>query len=348
MTATHMPDGFSSDSKTFFKSLKIYRLAKLLILHMQSKIREIKAAGQGNKISAISPKNEQLNAPVFVRSAPNNSFKIVDVKEEERRDDNFYNNLGKQLTAKRDISSARQAFEKAIALNSYNVDAYFRLASLSDPDKCHSIMREIFEKYRDLIINSKIHGEQNGDLGHLCRVLVGKGMYSEAEELCKEMLAKNLMCKDAYIILARSYLEQNQYTEAEDYYKRIIELDNRESQAFDGLAVVYHETGKNDLSEEYLRKANELRPCYLSMAAILNYKKIKEILDKNKIKLVCVQYPMRNVEPLKSIFEGEENIVFVDNEKIFKEAVDKLTYKYFLGICGRVISGTAQIKAICF
>jgi len=63
---------------------------------------------------------------------------------------------------------------------------------------------------------------------------------------------------------------------------------------------------------------------------IRNYKKIKEILDKKKIKLVCMQYPMRSIKPLKEIFEGEKNIIFVDNEWVFKRAVRKGCYKdYF-------------------
>jgi hypothetical protein len=38
--------------------------------------------------------------------------------------------------------------------------------------------------------------------------------------------------------------------------------------------------------------------------------------------VVCVQYPMRSIEPLKRIFEdNKEGVIFVDNEKIFRDAV---------------------------
>jgi len=58
-------------------------------------------------------------------------------------------------------------------------------------------------------------------------------------------------------------------------------------------------------------------------------------LDKRGIKLVCVQYPMRNVELLKIIFEPGQGIIFVDNESIFKEAVNKSSYnEYFRDISG--------------
>ena len=47
--------------------------------------------------------------------------------------------------------------------------------------------------------------------------------------------------------------------------------------------------------------------------------------------MVCVQYPMRDVEPLRKIFEKNEGVLFVDNEGIFKKALKKVSYKeYFI------------------
>jgi len=44
-----------------------------------------------------------------------------------------------------------------------------------------------------------------------------------------------------------------------------------------------------------------------------------------------MQYPVRSVEPLKKIFKDKKSPVFVDNEKIFKEAMARENYdKYFL------------------
>ncbi|MBL7197179.1 MAG: hypothetical protein ISS47_03685 [Candidatus Omnitrophica bacterium] len=328
----HMPVGFSTDSKTLFKSLKVYRLAKLLILHIQIKIREIKTAKQENKSLTTSLKNRQPNclSVVYKQNIPN-IVKTVSVKKEGIKDDNFFNNLGKRLTAQGDIFSAKQAFKKAISLNPYNVDAYFRLASLSDQEMCYSIMREILEKYKGLIENGMLENVQNANVNvrYLCSVVLGKYMYSELEDFCKEMLAKNLMPKDAYIILGLSSLAQNKYSLAEEFFKQAMKLDSCDNRTFDGLAVVYHETGRYDLREQCLRKANELRPFYPTMLVIRNYKKIKDILDTRNIKLVCVQYPMCSVEPLKEIFEGEKNIIFVDNEQVFKRAIKKGFYKDF-------------------
>jgi len=106
------------------------------------------------------------------------------------------------------------------------------------------------------------------------------------------------------------------------------------------LATLYCEIGNNELSEVYAKKADSIRNVrneYYNPKTIDNYHTLKQILDKRKIKLVCVQYPMRNIGPLKKIFkeETEGSIVFVDNERIFKDAIIKEGYKeYFRDMFG--------------
>jgi hypothetical protein len=66
-----------------------------------------------------------------------------------------------------------------------------------------------------------------------------------------------------------------------------------------------------------------------------NYRKLKEILDQRKIRLVCVQYPMLNPEPLRKIFRQEEGAIFVDNRTTFKQAVKQSGYdEYFRDMFG--------------
>ena len=60
-----------------------------------------------------------------------------------------------------------------------------------------------------------------------------------------------------------------------------------------------------------------------------NHRKLKEVLDRKGIRLICVQYPMRNVEQLKKIFGKDEDVIFVDNESVFKEAVKRSGYKEY-------------------
>jgi len=93
--------------------------------------------------------------------------------------------------------------------------------------------------------------------------------------------------------------------------------------------------GKYDISQEYSKKANGIREKVYNPMTLDNYRKLKEALDRRGIRLVCVQYPMRSIASLKKMFLDQEGIVFVDNEQIFKEAVNKTNYKdYFIDIFG--------------
>ena len=57
-----------------------------------------------------------------------------------------------------------------------------------------------------------------------------------------------------------------------------------------------------------------------------NFNRIKETLDEKGIKLVIMQYPNREIEPLKGVFISEENTIFVNNENLFKEALKHTDY----------------------
>jgi len=54
----------------------------------------------------------------------------------------------------------------------------------------------------------------------------------------------------------------------------------------------------------------------------------EEVLEAKK-KLVCVQYPVRSIVPLKDMLQGYQGIIFVDNEKIFKDALSRDGYDYY-------------------
>jgi hypothetical protein len=88
--------------------------------------------------------------------------------------------------------------------------------------------------------------------------------------------------------------------------------------------------GKPELAKAYTEKADRLRLEQLNPITVQNYRSLKSILDKKGIRLVCVQYPMRSIELLKKTFQGEEeNVIFVNNEKIFRDAVKKDGYRIY-------------------
>ncbi len=140
----------------------------------------------------------------------------------------------------------------------------------------------------------------------------------------------------AYVGLGWLYQTQGKLSQAEGAFKKAVELDPKDDRIYGTLSVLYEEIGKPELAKEYAQKANRLRLGSYVSITVNNYRKLKEVLDKKGIKLVCMQYPMRSIQPLKKIFENQEGtVIFVDNEKIFRDAVKKNGYNaYFIDMFG--------------
>lgn len=149
----------------------------------------------------------------------------------------------------------------------------------------------------------------------------------QAESLFNKAIELNPKNDKAYSGLGFCYKKEGKLPQAENSLKKAIELNPKNPRTCAAISVLYEEMGKPDLAKAYAEKADKLRLEYYKLFTANNYRKLKKILDKEGIKLVCMQYPMRNVGTLKKMFKGEEGVIFVDNENIFKEAVKKSGFK---------------------
>jgi len=163
-----------------------------------------------------------------------------------------------------------------------------------------------------------------------------KGQLVQAEDSFKKAIELNPHSDWERMELGWFYRSQGKFTQAEDLFKKAIELNPQNDWAYASLESIYMETGDLELAKQYGQKASELRLSYYVQTVAGNYHKLKDILDKRGITYVCVQYPVRSIEPLKKIFHGDEEvIIFVDNEKIFKDALIQGKYTdYFIDSFG--------------
>jgi len=94
--------------------------------------------------------------------------------------------------------------------------------------------------------------------------------------------------------------------------------------------LLYKKNKKRKAADGYSQKISEIDAGWYEHVTIRNYRILNKTVTKKGIKLVIMQYPFRSVEPLKKIFKNKKNLVYVDNESIFKEAVVRESYeKYF-------------------
>jgi Flp pilus assembly protein TadD len=282
----------SSRAVLFLRSLRTYKLARLLWLHMITKAKEIGLYKTHQDIQSI-----QTRQSIFAKEIENAYNENVLKKAIELNPQNYraYVDLAWLYRRQDRFSPAQEYIKKAIELNPQNYRAYLELGRL----------------YRR------------------------QHKFSQAEEWFKRAIELNPRETGFYFELGRLYHEQDKFSQAEECFKKCLTLDPMSERLYGALSSLYEEIGKHAQAQEYYSKAKKLGLGKYNYITIQNYRKLKEILDKEGVIFVCVQYPMLNIGPLKKIFNDQTGIIFVDNEKVFKEAVRRERCKaYFRDMFG--------------
>jgi len=368
----HMPYEHLSSSMTlrFLRSFKIYKLSRFLWLHMATKAQEIKfllLKQSGRSFSRYKPNTLTVGLKGVLVEQTHDANLEYALKESLKltpADDQACLELGRLYYDQGQLSQAEECYKKALELNPKNEGTYVGLGRLYYDQRQVSQAEECFKKALEL--NSK-NDEACLGLGWL---YLSQGQLSQAEEYFKKALELNPKNDEACLGLGWLYHDQGQFLQAEEYFKKALELNPKNdgaycwlgrlylnqgklsqakeclekvlafnlssSKLYGALAVIYEATGQVARAQEYYDKANELGLSWYKLMTVNNYHTLKEILKRRKIQLVCVQYPMRSIEPLKKIFEDNtDGIIFVDNEKTFKDAVHSSSYKkYFNDVFG--------------
>ncbi|MFA5163776.1 MAG: tetratricopeptide repeat protein [Patescibacteria group bacterium] len=294
--------------KLFISRLKSYKLARLVWLHTINKVNQAAQSkkqkdGGSLRISSISSGGKQLGA----EAALSNGQAFVE--------------LGYYYYERGEYKEAEHAFKKAISADSQDAAGHIGLG------QCYR------EQDRNKEMEKAAKQAIRLDPGNAdAYILLGNAYqdredYRSAEEALKQAVELNPRWEPAYTELGSCYRKQGKVKEAHDLAKRIIKEGLVNDRLYGFVATSYVEEGRYYEAGEYYRKAEEFRLRYYNPATRHNYNKLREILVERGIKFVCMQYPMRSIEPLKKIFDSNEDIIFVSNEKIFKEELKKARYE---------------------
>ncbi|MFA5087484.1 MAG: GDSL-type esterase/lipase family protein [Candidatus Omnitrophota bacterium] len=101
---------------------------------------------------------------------------------------------------------------------------------------------------------------------------------------------------------------------------------------YEHLGTCHAAAGEEKLAEDYYQKVRQLRARYFNPVTKMNYLKLCDALAERNIKGVFVQYPLRQADTLKKML-GEKSrspdFIIVDNEKIFREALNRGRYEEY-------------------
>ncbi len=317
----------TSKGMLLIRPFRTYKLTRLLWLHILAKAKEIGFYKPSEDRWSFK-KNQTYFSGIGLKEVPDGSISTEDLFKKtialNPKDDKAYVELGWFYLTQFKFSQAEGVLRKAIELNPKNDDAYVKLGWFYHEQKKFSQAEGVLRKAIEL--NPK-NDDAYVKLGWFYHE---QKKFSQAEGVLRKAIELNPKNDDAYVKLGWFYHEQKKFSQAEGVLRKAIELNPKNDKAYGAASSSYKEMGRSGLAKEYDKKANSLRLEYYLPLTVNNYRKLKEILDKRGIRLVCVQYPVRNIEPLKKIFQEETgNIIFVDNERVFKEALKKASYKKY-------------------
>ncbi|MFA5724691.1 MAG: tetratricopeptide repeat protein [Candidatus Omnitrophota bacterium] len=315
------------------------------------------------KVIELNPKNEKLYIKVYREMDKSFDIEVSlkEILELNLRDDRAYSGLGFICQSNARLDEAEGLFKKAIELNPENDWAYFGLGWIyrkagkfpeaeglikkaielnPENDWAYIVLGEIYSERKSFEIAEGLFRkavelapkQDNWAYTRLGFFLShDRQRLLESERLFKKAIEVSPGHELAYIGLGLLYQKQSKFFEAEGLFKQAIKLDPENDIAYRALETLYKEMNEKELAEEYSKKASKLALNEYSPLAVVNYRKLKKILDKRGVKLICMQYPMRNIESLKRIFIEQKGIIFIDNERIFKKAIARRGYRdYFI------------------
>ena len=311
------------------KTLKTYKLLSLLRLHILDKAEKMRFyKPRQEKEYILANRYDPIELSNF-KAMEDRYRKAIDLAPEQVE---AYLGLARCYVLQEKFPQAEELFKKAIELDPLKIKAHIRLGHAYFEQKKFPQAEEAYKKAIELNPRNVWAHIRLGEF------YSRQEKFPQAEELFKkaiDMASRINRVNWAYQLLEECYIEQKKLQESEEICKKVIELIPTTDWAYAALALLYERRGEYKLAERYFRKTNSLRLRYYNPKVRINYLKLEEILSQRNIKLVCVQYPMRSIKPLKNIFRDKKDIVFVDNEQIFKQAIRQSNYDaYFSDIFG--------------
>ena len=291
--------------KMFFTGLRMYKLAKVLKMNIMNRFAgiSVRGAGKTGKKSLAYDRN----------------FLEVKALEDSAM---VLHSMGK-------AKQAEKLIQKALKIGPGKAILYIDLGEVYLSQKK---FKKAEEAFMEAIAREPTNAFYISKLGYYYYT---QERYKEAAEIYEDAIRVDPTFRDAYRDLAHCYKVQRNFKKLEELCVRIERLSLKRAYLYSILATGYSELGQADKAEKYYKKANDLRLQYYKPVTRHNYSKLKEFVIKKGIKLVCVQYPMRSVKPLRKLFDSTKGIIFVDNEEVFKSALKHGRYEdYFIDYCG--------------
>lgn len=313
-------------SESFLGGVRLYKLIRLVVENLRMQARPFL---EGNEIEgkAIAQEKQMVNGP----------FHESNVKPEEDieqdPDSNNYIRLGEFYQKNLMFEEAADLFYKALKKNP---DNELILLYLGQIHRATHNFEEAEKMYKRAL---EINPRESAIYIELSRYYTDQRQSKKAERLLIQATKTIPNDQVLYIELGNRYYRTLQYEKAAEAYERVLEINPLNYFAYNRLGLTYShmDIPTNELEGFYERKGHSfsiIKDIDPEEITRHHYNILYEKLRRRGIKLIAMQYPLTDVERLKNMFKGDEDIIFLGNEENFTEALASANYdEYFIDRC---------------
>ena len=312
--------------KSVLENIRLYKLIRLLVKNLRLQAGPFLGSNEieGNAIDQKEPKADRPVHGSKVR--PEESMNLDP-------DYQNYMHLGYFYQNNHMFEEAADMFHKALKINPDSELIFIHLGQIhrythnfEEAEKMYKRALEINPRERHIYIE-------------LSRYYTDQRKIKETERILIRAIQALPNDEKFYIELGNHYFYTFQYEKAAEAYERTLEINPLNYHAYNRLGLSYSHMNipTNELERFYekkghsFRKINDIDPKDITLH---HYNILYEKLRRRGVKLIAMQYPLTEVEELKNMFKGDEEIIFVGNEEIFSEALDSANYdEYFIDRC---------------
>jgi tetratricopeptide (TPR) repeat protein len=236
-----------------------------------------------------------------------------------------YEEAGRYYYERGNFIRAKELYRAVIRLDKDNTLAYVYLAQCCYALGEVNVSEGLFAQAR------RIGPKDEQVLLEIGNFYLEQKQYIKAEDLFDSLLMLNRLCSHAYIGLGNVFYAQAKFSQAEEMFKKALAVGPKEEGNNLALGEFYENINQPSEAEKIYKKyIKDVRGTDNYTAKTLdNYRKLKQEVLKRGIQLICMQYPRRKLLPLTRIFASNQGIIFVDNERLFEDAVMKGAYEDF-------------------
>lgn len=229
----------------------------------------------------------------------------------------FYVSLGHYHLIRDDCAQAKPYYARALVYEPDNYGALTELAECLEKDgQCQQAVG-LYKKASQDQVNTVL--SQMG----LGRCYDQLGQKDEAYKIFQ-----GLMKNDKDIFKFRQdigdwFAKNSHWAEAEAVFRQGIADHPEDYFLYERLAKVLEAQGNPAEAGQYEQQARVLSERvegYLPETAD-NYRALVKEISRRGIKVVCMQYPLRRIDPLNDILGNQPGVSFVDNRENFQQAI---------------------------